>query len=418
MEKIPTIIISGTLGKTTTSKYLEYIFQKVLNYKVLQFELNESNLLKNVMINSEEIDISTYRNEYILTGVSFRNLSSLETGLLIYIAKQNGVNLIISRFEMENLDVKLSIITTLDKERRPDFIYIKEKVPVITCGQSDINMNKIKKLCQGKCPLVKSGFRYLKDELKLNTGINSRYGYINLSLALTAANFYINGYKEITFKNNIFRGKYLTPYPDFKDLDFPKCCKKYKIGNVNFYIDKAGSYKSTNLLVHNLYFLNQPMFCIFDCEIYSDLMGILLPLSNLNIDQFYIVDYERKGISFNNIKDNYENKIVKDEIITDWTQTIYECINYIYNNSSFKDIRRTSFYKSDEFFLDYEIDKRIMGDILPPTPIINIDKIIFIKKWIEKLSQNELDNQFNILCTGSSKLINDIFEIFELKNKF
>lgn len=457
-SNIPAILITGTVGKTVTIKYISHILYNFYKFKTLYFELNEENNIEKVLINGlEKIEIQSYRNgidSILLEGLS---PEEKECFLINEIAKDNEVEVIISK--NTNLNIYLNVVvcgvTNIDYDRSMDIeqnlshifrhYILRNNVPLVTCPQSKVIMPEIFNICKaGSIPLFKAPFYHLK-YINYETGIKARYSYINLALALIICKIFLNNFDFKIFKpydiNNykkiestcghIYNCSYLYPLPRVKDIDFKEYSKVYTVSdipNINLYLETAGTFKSTNLLINqfNRYIESKKLrtkstivpIIFFSCLPQNELFLTLLPLTTYEFLHFYIIDYKMKGYEFDKLLGVFEDpsniyNLKKYSQNEDWSKTMYEAITYIYNEDSMTEQRLKSLSPLNEYYGLEENIKLCHLKNLPVTPNITLDTLPYIKKWISRLAKKYSSIEYHILCTGCKKLINDIFENFE-----
>jgi len=200
-----------------------------------------------------------------------------------------------------------------------------------------------------------------------------------------------------------------------------------KIKNCTFYIDCAGTYKSNNFLVN--WFNSQVIqkssvkVCILDANPNVDLIKSMLPISMLDINQLYIVNYENKKTrTFQELMfcfDNIEIELSEYENKTPLFKTLHEVLTNIYNSDEIKIMRQKSMLPLTENYKLIENVKNKISNITVPNNSLDIiiDDIESILNWI---NSNPNNLEYHILCTGSKELITDItnyFDLMKLKNE-
>lgn len=405
---IPTIKIEGSKGKTVVCKYIEYILTKVL--KINAIFIDESNL----HMLDEDINYDVIVTKRSIVHNKFKTVIT-------------GLNVI----DYDSLMNTLPDTTYDLLNKSPRFL--RKNVPLVITNQTEQIFKVIEFICQdSNVPLFVSQLYHL-NYINLDTKFTSKYNKVNLCLALTVCQLFKQMYKnnytfnERLFKTvDIYRKKTLycphfSPIPSLKDLtlgNYYTKIKKYE--NLNFYFDVGGSFKGSVLAVEwfesyikKLPIKNNILICIFNIDTQADLIKTLVPLTAVNFATFFIANYNLKGDSFDKIVQsisiNKENFDVIDEP-SDWTETIYNTVSYIYNDSSFINPRKFFNNELRESFGFHEnFDNPKLRKLPEDIPNIITDDPRSILTHI--LQNRSMDNTYHILCTGYKPLINDINEI-------
>lgn len=459
-SNIPTILITGSVGKTITLRYINHILYNDYKFKTLYFELNEDNKLSKAIINGlEQIDIDIYKLGFEFVTEGCLDANEQEAFLIHEIARENKVDVILGKNSMLNIYFNVIVcgLTNIDYDRAIDveetlnrmfsYFYLKQDVPLVSCPQPKVLSVEIYNICKaGLVPLFKANFYHLK-YINFDTGIKTRYSYLNLALALTMCKIFLNNFNGKEYrKYDITRYKkvecvsgminlcsYVNPLPMVKNIEFREYSKNYvytPAPNLNFYVEIAGTFKATNLLVSqfNRFIESRRMqdenvtvvpLLIFSCLPSNELFLTTMPLSTFDFEHFFIVDYNLKGYSFDKLLPVFENpqkyfnlKSYKQN--DEWTRTIYEAVTYIYSDENLIGQRKKSMSPLDEYYGLEENVKKCSVDILPKNPTITVDTLPYIKKWLTRLAKKYPKIQYYVLCTGCKKLVDDIFETFEL----
>lgn len=463
----PFIVIQGTKGKASTVKYLSYSLHQLLNLNVLTYETDETkkniirvNINNKFDVNLTEIrkDIKNfeYENDYVLLDYLIV-IYSIDVVVCIYNLLIEYYNVIacglttIEYDESQNIDYSVKLLT------ENCYNFLRKDVPLVVCPYNKPFNLKLFEICYYyQVPIVMTSFFHLK-YINFDTRIESRYSYINLAIALTLNEIFyrcINNkkfYKDTLVIKKPLEMKQFNPleykqslyatYP-FKLCPYPKRLPNFK--NLNFgyeyayvnkinpnlvlYSDAAGSYKSSNLLIDwfntKSYFYQNSKnknikICIFSCDTNVDLVKTLLPLTNIDFDTFFVVDYGEKGRSYDTILSAFENPKNIEHIYIDdndysWTETIYEILNIFYNDNNYVYGRRRASLRLNEYEGLEEFANENIQDLshirLPFVPNIIVDDIKSIIEWIFNLIKNNKDKTYHILITGQKKLIKDFYQ--------
>lgn len=441
---IPCIVIIGDGGKSITIKYIEYILRNFNKNKTLIFDISETGYIENITINFyEKIDVNPYR-----LGAELLNLENeqKEIKILETIAEENGVNVIICKNSRLTpyLNVKLSVFTFVDTMSNLSNIFshqvLREKNPLVF-NACKLNLFKsIHDICfAGKIPVFISTFHHLK-YIEIDTKINSKYSFMNLGLALTACEIFhklieqempLFKFKSSTVNNlyKIYTCGYYSKY-NLKQLEFPEYCKLYSNKNLRLYVEPGGNFKGTNLLSWNFLTvqknysdLNKNVFIlIYYNKPNSNIIKNFLPLSNLHFNHIFIIDRNDVGKNFEQILEEFklENSENSENLKNSenyknflWTETIHEAISFIYNESDMEKSRKLAFYPLAEYYTPKEeMENVYFSTLLPKMPIITVDELTHIYKWIEKLTSTYNNAVYHILCTGCKSVVNETMKAF------
>jgi len=464
MEKVPFISINGSKGKSSTVKYVSYIANQLYNLNVLTYEYdNHKNLISNITINNTtEIDIQKIRDEII-----FDIYVDSEAELLNQVIKQNKINLVVCKFnkltkffnviacglttielhESQNIEYTLQNLLT-DKTFGNEFI--SSGIPLIMCNHEKEITSALVDLCDLlKIPLFITNHYHLK-YIDIDTGIKSKYSYINLALSLAIVNYLskclnlnthiINldnlqvklfdpdDHKPTTYNDKkVYIGMYTQIIPKLETIKFDDTYSTIleKYSNLNFYIDSAGSFKSSNLLIDWIQDkenknTNDVLLCIFSSNTNIDLIKTLLPLTSINFETFMIADYELKGRnsedifkSFDVLDKEYDPEKYKFPENSNWIETVYNTINIFYNDEIFKFSRRKASIPLNHYadlaelhnMKDEEIEKINLPE---KSPNIIVDNTESILQYIKNLAKTNTTVNYKVLVTGSKTLCKDI----------
>lgn len=455
----PLILVNGSKGKKSTIKYFSYLAGKFFKYNTLYYNFdNETETLKELIINdSIYINIEEHRkdvsyknliNEYIASNNTLSELS-----LIAYVIIRYKIDIIITTPNLLSsyFNHILSGLTTIENHESQNIDYsvdlyinssfIKEQVPLITCSHIKPMTCRIINVCEKfSIPLILANFYHLK-YINYDTKLNTRYSYLNVCIALNLIE-YLNKfyniktreveqfsylkYKTSTYNHKkVYVGSYPSSLPSLKGIIFDNTYAHIiQKNNVKFFIDSGGSYKSTNVIC-DWFSVNKSMnikdisICIFSCDTHIDLVKTLLPLTTINFETLYLIDYNYKGRDFDNIIQNFENTI---DVISDnnspWIETMYNAFNLFYNDEKYEFGRKRSALPLNEYMGFDEIKTELDEDIdiikLPKTPNLIIDDIDSILSWIFQMSNSNSNLNYNVLITGSKRIAEDVSNIIEL----
>jgi hypothetical protein len=342
-------------------------------------------------------------------------------------------------------------LTTLDYERSmivkeiidDNFKYfiLQKEVPLVTSFQSSFFLSQIFKVCEtNKNPIFKANFHHLK-YINYDTKIKSRYGYVNFALALMVCEIYSKCQK---LKNELTLPKFKVcdsdfgkvhlcplplPLPKIKNLHFEEYSQLYehsKYPNLKFYMDPGGTFKSSNLVANQF---NRRLeiarntktvvpLLLFSCEPKCNLFLTLLPLSTIEFQNLFIINYSDKGSSFEKLQYMFNSLdyLSNDNNSSfDWTETMFETINYIYSEESLNDRRIKSMSPLNEYYgFEENIDKCIL-ETLPKTPAITVDENNFVNNWLQKLASKNKNIEYYVLVTGCKKIVSDFLRNNDFK---
>lgn len=459
-SNIPTILITGTVGKTVTLRYINHILHNDYKFKTLYFELDQNNKLSKAIVNGlEHIDLNLYRLGFEFVTEGCLDAHEQEAFLVHEIARENKVEVILGKNSILNMYFNVIVcgLSNIDYCRTIDIeeilnnvfsnFYLKDGVPLVSSPQRKDMGSEIYNICKaGSIPLFKANFYHLK-YINYDTGIKTRYSYLNLALALVMCKIFLNNfvnkeyikygierYKKVECPfGMIYNCSYLNPLPLVKNIDFKEYSKSYvysESSNLNFYVEIGGTFKSSNLLINQFNrFIDSKRILnpnttiipllIFSCLPSNELFLTTMPLTTFEFEHFFIVDYGLKGYSFDKLfpvfDDPHKVNLLKNYKENDeWTRTIYEAVTYIYSDETLLEQRKKSMSPLDEYYGLEENIHKCSIDVLPKNPSITVDSLPYIKKWFCRLAKKYPKIQYYVLCTGCKKLVDDIFETFEL----
>ncbi len=461
-SNIPTILITGSVGKTVTLRYINHILYNDYKFKTLYFELNEHNKLSKAIINGlEHIDIEVYRLGFEFVTEGCLDAHEQESFLVHEIARENKVDVILAKNSVLNMYFNVIVcgLSNIDYDRTIDIeetlnkafsnFFLNDGVPLVSSPQPKILASEIYNICKaGSVPLFKANFYHLK-YINCETGIKTRYSYLNLALALVMCKIFLNNftnkefkkydisrYKKVESPNGmIYLCSYINPLPMLKNIEFKEYSKYYVYAstpNLNFYIEIGGTFKASNLLITQFNrFIDSKRIqdekativplLIFSCLPSNELFLTTMPLTTFDFEHFFIVDYNLKGYSFDKLfpvfQDPSKAFYLKNYDENDeWTRTMYESVTYIYSDEKLVEQRKKSMSALDEYYGLEENIQKCSVEILPKNPTITVDALSHVKNWLCRLAKKYPKIQYYVLCTGCKKLVNDIFETFELEN--
>jgi hypothetical protein len=447
---VPFIVINGSKGKSSTVNYLTYILLQLYSVNILNYEYDEElNEIVNLKVNNVRLNLFEIKKDIN------SNSSEFNIELIEYVCIRYNINFVVCKYNslIIHFNVVVCGLTTieysidtlnLDKDVENLTInskgFLREMTPLVTCLHSKdfmIKLFKLSNLCL--VPIFLTNFYHLK-YINYNTGIDSRYSYINVAIALVICEILNNTYnldvkakrktdeiipvdikKYKTVEYDIFKSlfcKYISPLPNLKNIYLG--CDYNNIKKINdnltFYFDSAGSFKSSNLALNwfNSKKENDINMCIFGVEPTQDLIKTFLPISNINLETLFLIDYNLKGESFDNLLSTFSGMInEEDDKDNSWIETTYNTVNYIYTDVDFQYARRKSSLPINDYAGLEEI-KNVSEDeitnIAPPkTPNIIVDDTSSVLKWITSLSSNNKTSNFRVLVTGCKTLTNDIY---------
>lgn len=447
---VPFIVINGSKGKNSTVNYLTYILIQLYNLKILNYEYNEEiNEIVNVKVNNITLNLTEIKQD-------IHNIpGNLNINLLEYVCIKYNINFIVCKYNslIIHFNVIVCGLTTIDYylntmklDRDVENLtinskgFLREMVPLVTCLHSKDFMLKLFRICN-LClvPIFLTNFYHLK-YINYDTGINSRYSYINTAIALVICEILNNTYnldaknkkllnsiipvdlkKYKTIEYDTYKSlfcKYITPLPNLKNIylgcDYNNI-KKIDT-NLTLYLDSAGSFKSSNLALNwfNTKNENDINMCIFSVESNQDLIKTFLPISNINLETLFLIDYNIKGEDFDNTLINFSGADKENEDFNcNWVETTYNIVNYIYTDADFQYARAKSSLPINDYAGLEEIknvsEDEISNIIPPKTPNIIVDDTESVIKWIKSLSLNNKNSNFRILVTGCKRLTTDIY---------
>jgi hypothetical protein len=447
----PFIVINGDKGKSCTVKYLTYILHSLYKIDILNYEYDEdTKIITNIIINDKfTINLNDSRKDLI-------NLEGDENiNLLNYITLKYNVKFVVCKYNslIQYFKVILCGLTTIEYNINTLDLYknienltqnsvgfLRVNVPLVTCLHSKDFMYKLFNICNTYIvPIFLTNFYHLK-YINYNTQIKSRYSYINTAIALVITQILnqtfelekktlidldrkldYSKYKMIEY--DVYRPlfcRYVSPLPNLNNINFNynyNFVKKIN-ENLTFYLDSGGTYKSSNLALNWFNNKNEKdtNICIFNVSPEQDLIKTLLPITNINLNTLFIVDYKVNGKTIEDLLDIFDG-IVKDtqDYKEDWSETCYNMTNYLYTDVNFQYARIKSSLPINEYEGLEEIknvsEEEISKICLPVMPSIIVDDVESIVEWITMLQKNNEGCNFRILVTGCKKLTKDVYEL-------
>jgi folylpolyglutamate synthase/dihydropteroate synthase len=457
----PLIIINGNKGKTSTIKYFSYITGNFYKYNVLTYNVID-NVITDILINDKiSVNIEEHKKD-----VSYKNLINehsiqeneeketlTELALLLYLIIRYKIDFIITK---PNAYTKFfnhicSGLTTVENYETQDVNYlinlllsndfITNNIPLISCAHVKDLTNIIINLCDKyKSPFILTNFYHLK-YIEYDTKLNTRYSYVNIAIALTILDFiqkFYNPqlrsiesvkwtkYKISTYNyHKVLVGNIPINLPSLKNMIFDNSYSKIiKKNNITFYIDSGGSYKSNNLITewfknstkNDIHSIN---LCVFSCKENDDLIRTILPLTTINFESLYLIDYKYKGKTMENILslfDKFEYRYWYEE--TNWTETLYNIFNYIYSEEKYEYFRKESILPLNEYMgfeeIRFDNNEHMLKTILPPNPNLIIDDLNSVSDWILNISNTNSKIKYNVLITGDKIITQEYYNLIHL----
>jgi hypothetical protein len=410
MERLNTISINGTVGKTCTAKYISHILTKAYNVKCMRVELSSLNSIKRIFINEEDIEFGDIKS------LQYSNHNDYDIIRHLYLEYLVDVIIISSSHLDKSLDIVVSVVTYIDyisNVRKAGETFFRPGVPLVTCVQNADAMKALKINCEDKhIPFFLSEHFHLK-YIQYDTGMEAKYSYMNLALAITASEIFqfykINGMnapfpKRSNFRRTILHGAYYNVYPFpeklplIKNIDFGYYyTKKIVIRNIHLYLDTGSSYNASCSTV-NWYYSQVPdkaaKLCLFSTKPTNDLLRIMLPISMVDFECIYVADYNEDGPSYQNLVDIEVNDRYDTIHDTNWVETTFQVIYNIFSLPEY-DARRAA-------SVNFTRDNLSRFEVI-------VDKIYHILGWIGRVSRNFPNKEYHILCCGSKRLLDDIY---------
>ncbi len=442
---IPSIVYQG-IGSSMIIAYNEYFFHNHFHLNTLTFALDENEELKYIRINqNKNINLFSYNVPKRMDANYEQNV----TNLIYEISVQYNVNVILlkSSFLNKFFNISLCVLGAIELHESQDFFvticeniganFLRKNVPVITNtlinGEILFRLND--ELLKINSFIIAISSHHLK-YINYDTKNNSKYSYINLSIALStcevfnkiySSKFKASDYKLIDFNDIKMRqGVYISPLPNISEICFDKPYNYItKIKNCHFYVDQSGTYKSNNFLVNwfhshtkKLKRKNIVNICILDSNPKIDLIKSMLPITTLDLDQLYVLDYQnKKSRTYDELMfcfDNIHGDFLNSRYDCPLYKTIYDILIAIYHTEDLKDIRKKSMLSLLENYKINEVIKDKLSNIILPdnVPNIIIDDLKSILGWINKNSNNN-NLEYHILCTGSKEIVTDIMNLID-----
>jgi hypothetical protein len=374
------IVINGYVGKELTLEYLNKILiNKGIN--VMYMKLNESGEIIDMLVNNQRVEYYTYKDDEIIFD---------EFDIVSGMYEKYKCDILITKSSKYNLYLNIILygITKVDNctlEKLTYNSFLTKSIPIVTATQTKEIMNEIHRICNKLkiIPFISEHFHY--SFIKYNTGINMDYSYLSFVLSLHISEIFTNSiknngtltcsYPRVKMYGLLFY-KNILPIPlDVKiqidNLYYGKIIEKY---NSRFYCNVVKTASSSAEITEWFAKSSQNKnvkICIFHMSPSLELIDIINNLCSVKYNSVYIVDYKEIGYSYNNLV--YMNKYnMVPKLDTEWTETIYDTFS--------KKIHRN----------------------------ITIDNTTSIMSWIFKYTGLHPKIQFDILCVGSKKMIDDI----------
>ena len=394
------ISICGAYGKDLTIIYLNYFLVKA-GYKVLLLNLTPEENIHSIYVNG--------------ISISFENKYEFQTIENIYDKYECDVVLTrSSRFD-PHLSVIIAGIVRVDR-LHPINIYqegfMKRNFPLVITTQTEEVAGELYNVALFKQSVAFVSEHYHLSYIKHDIGPSIGYAYQNYALALTISEMFkemhpskgvLNLVKVEKLKRVKPNGHYFFSYPlpkelpILKDVSFgPYYGNIVKKNNITFYLDATNNATAANYVVKwfELDCLNKEVvkLCIFYKEPSNDLVHTMVPLSTVNYETFYIVDYDTYGNTYKNLKQIFFEDVIVIGDNVPWIETSYECISGIINDSAYEPIRRKYNPKVSQFN-------------------IIVDNLSSIHSWIDKYTTSHNETDFRILIAGSKRIIDDTLSL-------
>ena len=374
------IVVNGHVGKELTLEYLnKMLIQRSIN--VMYLKLNESGEINDILINDKRVEHYIYKEDEIIFD---------EFDMVSNMYEKYKCDVLIVKSSKYNLyyNIILYVISRCDKYTLPNLrndSFLTKPISVITAMQPKEIMNEIWLICNnlGIVPFISEHFHL--SYIKYDTGLNMDYSYLGFALALNISHLFeniiknngkiINSYKRVKMYNSLFY-KPILPLPlevktKIDNNYYMKTIEKY---NVRFYCNSIKTESSTIDIINwfNKSSSNKNIkICMFHISPSFDLIEIVNNLCTVKYSSVYIIDYKEEGFSYKDLGYIKTYNIIPDDI-SNWTETIYEAFA--------KKVNRN----------------------------ITIDNSLSIVDWIFKYAGLHNNLQFDVLCVGSKKMIDDI----------
>ena len=391
------ISICGAYGKDLTLIYINHFLIKA-GYKVLLVNITKEENIKSIYINNVSID--------------FEKKDKFEVLEDLYNQYECDVVLIKS----SSLDAFLSVIIAgiirvdnLHPIHVPQEGFLKRNFPLVITTQKESVASELYNTAlysQSPAFVVE---HYHISYIKHNIGLDIGYAYQNYTLALTISNIFkemkpgkgllqlvkTEGLKRVKPNGSYFFSYPLpTTLPIINNLDFGNYYGKIiKKKNSTFYLDAANNGTAANYITKWFELDCQGKdvikLCIYYKEPSNDLVHAMLPISTVNYETFYIVDYDTHGNTYDNLRQIFFDDIIVIGDNVPWIETSYYCISAIMHETAYESIRRKYNPKAGHFN-------------------VVVDKLPCIQGWISKYSEAHTEADFRVLITGSKRVVDDM----------
>jgi hypothetical protein len=379
-SNVNAIVINGYVGKELTLEYLnKMLIEKGIN--VMYLRLDENDDIIDILINDKKVEYYTYKKDEVIFD---------EFDIVSDVYELNKCDVLITKSSRYNIYLKI-ILYVISKynfkliESLRNNNFLTNQIPVITAMQSKDVMDVIYRACNTLkiTPFISEHFHY--SYIKYDIGINMDYAYLSFALALNTAEICANilqnngmitcYYPRVKMYGLLFNKFILPASLKFKfQLDsfyYKKVIEKY---NMRFYCNTAKTASSTLEIIDWFSKASNSKnikICIFHISPNLELIDIVNNLCSVKYNSVYIIDYNEIGCSYKHLLYMNTYNIVP-EIKSEWTETIYDAFA-----------------------------KKISRNITIDNPTSIID-------WVIKYAGLHDNIQFDILCVGSKKMINDI----------
>jgi hypothetical protein len=378
-SQIASIIVNGYVGKELTLSFLNRMLI-MRGYNVLYLKLSKADDILDILVNNESINYSMIKNGKIIFD---------EIEIINDIFKDYNCDILITRSSRYNNQLN-PIIYGITKynmdeiDRLNDNAFLSNMIPIVSATQSKEIMQKIYTACDKVKTTIVISEHYHYSYIKYDTGLDINYSYQSFILALNISELVsyilVGDIGNIPFKKvklygyNLFKLIWGRDIPKNIILDNPYYVSSFKKDNITFYCDvmKTASVASDVIeWVSRKIMPTDINICIFNSEPSKELIKIVEIIKGIKFETIYIADYEDMGYSYEDLVFSNEHDS-KPVIINDWSETMYRSF-------------ATKPYQS-----------------------IVVDNFYSIFDWVMKYTSLHNDKNFNVLCFGSKKLIDNI----------
>jgi len=269
-------------------------------------------------------------------------------------------------------------------EKLTENSFLSKRAAIITSNQSKEIISKIYGICNKLkiVPFISEHFHY--SYIKYNTGINMDYSYLSFTLALNSSEIFSlmkidksanHSFPKVKIYDAIFYKVALPTQLQVKiTLDnkyYTKIIEKY---NVRFFCNSVKTASAASEISEWFSRNSKPKnvkICIFHMSPSLELIDIVNNLCTNKYNSVYIIDYDEIGFNYRSLVYLHKYNTIP-ESNSNWTETVYESFSRKVNRN------------------------------------ITIDNPTSVIDWIFKYSGLHEDTQFDVLCTGSKKMIDDI----------